>query len=362
MARHGRASNIGGRGKNRVHNKGLSAYNDMVVEMEMSQTESELSGVMMAWYSICHGIDDFPSGEEPVPGTFDCRVCGMDLSSVHHAYEHTYACAAEAAAAKAQLLLDTLCPLGQPCHYQFCGEKDKFRQFDTCEKAFDSRAQLEEHMRSHMRTMRKRNDNSEWVPTCFFGDCALNPELGRNKRNGPDFASEEERLVHLWSKHRVNTLKALGHMFCEFCDTWLLEPQEWLAHATDLMADASVIIHKVGYCGIQAGRSIVPRLYPFCYHQNQAPGHVRIATWTREGHIKHIGDHLKKDQFTRQCPCYLERCSKSAEMNTAQLTKHPEVVHDINLPVRSIAARKPLADVSNARGSSRKKGDVKKTG
>jgi hypothetical protein len=212
MGRHGRASNIGGRGKNRVHNKGLSAYNDMVVEMEMSQTESELSGVMMARYSICHGIDDFPSGEEPVPGTFDCRVCGMDMSSVHHAYEHTHACAAEAAAAKAQLLLDTLCLLGQPCQYQFCGEKDKFRQFDTCEKAFDSRAQLWGHMRSHMRTMRKRNDNGEWVPTCFFGDCALNPELGRNKRNGPDFASEEERLVHLWSKHRVNTLKALGHM------------------------------------------------------------------------------------------------------------------------------------------------------
>lgn len=48
--------------------------------------------------------------------------------------------------------------------------------------------------------MRKKDAYGQWVQTCFFGDCAQNPEGGRLNRDGPDFISKDELLEHLWTE------------------------------------------------------------------------------------------------------------------------------------------------------------------
>lgn len=364
MALHGRPNNVRSTLKNRVlSKKGCSAYNDMLADLESKETEADISECMISWYKVCHPIDYFPLGEEPVPGTFDCHFCGEDLSQYHHAYEHTYACAKEAATARAQALLDSLCPLDQPCQYQVCGNKANFGRFVACNQTFKTAAERGEHMRSHIRTMSKKDTNGNKVPTCFFGDCASNPERGRLNRNGPDFAGELERLAHVWSEHHVTSLKTPGVAYCEYCSTWLLEPHEWTTHATNHLDDARSIIIELGYCGIRAGRDVFPRLCPFCFHQEALPTYKRIATYGREGHLVHLAAHIQSANETLQrCPCYPSMCTMSAEIDAVQLRDHLNVVHDCNLPARHSGSRKALSDTSNIKATSRKIAKVARAG
>ncbi|OAL56347.1 hypothetical protein IQ07DRAFT_651101 [Pyrenochaeta sp. DS3sAY3a] len=98
------------------------------------------------------------------------------------------------------------------------------------------------------------------------------------------------------------------------------------------------IISDVGYAGVQAGRNIVPRICPFCYHDENLPDHERITAYTREVHVQHIGDHVKQIKNrkpVRQCPCYPSTCTKAGTMDATQLTTHLAVVHGIDVPNRS---------------------------
>jgi hypothetical protein len=183
--------------------------------------------------------------------SYNSRFYGEDLAQFHHAYEHTRACA----------MLDSLCPLDSPCLYKYCGSKATFRQFATCNETFTTAKERGEHMRSHMSIMTKKDANDVKVPTCFSGDCALNPEQGRLNRKGPDFAGEEEQLAHLWSTHHVTTLETAGIACCGYCSTWMLESHEWCTHAIRHLTDAQSITTEFGFCGVQAGREVFPRLW-----------------------------------------------------------------------------------------------------
>jgi hypothetical protein len=196
MALHGRARDLRGRGQNRVHTKGISACNDFLVELDLdgSTSENKINECLIKWFSICHGISGFPSGEEPSPGTFDCPFCGLSLDTVHHAHEHTHACARDDAEKRAQQLLDTYTLIDQPCRYQRCGIKENLGEFVTCGETFTSEKDRGEHMREHVRSMMKKDDDGNKVPTCFFRDCASNPKGGRLNRDGPDFASTDDDL------------------------------------------------------------------------------------------------------------------------------------------------------------------------
>jgi hypothetical protein len=234
---HGRPVEVRGTLKNRaLVPKGASAYDNLIVEVE-DKTEAEMNDIMARWYSVCHSIGSFPPGEEPFPGTYDCRFCSKELSTVHHDYEHTRACAKEHALVQAQALLDSVSPLDQPCQYQTCGNKERLGQFVVCGATFDTAAKRGEHVRQHVRSMTKKDNNGEKVSTCFYGSCATNPEGGRLRRNGPDFLDDKERLAHMWSHHQVTPSKVTSVSFCEYCSTWLLAPNEWASAHAVLHAD-----------------------------------------------------------------------------------------------------------------------------
>ncbi|EUC39123.1 hypothetical protein COCCADRAFT_81378 [Bipolaris zeicola 26-R-13] len=359
IALHSRPVDVRGSLKNRtLIQRGNSAYDDFLADIEAKETESEISQCMIRWYSVCHRPDEFPVGEEPLPGTYNCRFCGEDLSQFHHAHEHTRACAREDASVKAQVLLDTLAPLHQPCQYQTCGSKGTFGQFVVCGETFTTEKDRGEHMRGHVRTMTKKNAANEKVPTCFFGACAANPQGGRLRRDGPDFANEHERLAHVWSAHHVSTLKTTGIKYCEYCSTWLIEPHIWITHAIGDFDEAQALIKSIGYCGVQAGRSILPRLCPFCFHNDSLPIHERVETYTREGHLTHFRDHLRAFT-TASCPCYPSMCTQSGSMNAVQMQQHMANVHGLELP-RRMNPHKAPQEVELNEGTPRKKTKTKK--
>lgn len=359
IALHSRPVDVRGSLKNRtLIQRGNSAYDDFLADIEAKETESEISQCMIRWYSVCHRPDEFPVGEEPLPGTYNCRFCGEDLSQFHHAHEHTRACAREDASVKAQVLLDTLAPLHQPCQYQTCGSKGTFGQFVVCGETFTTEKDRGEHMRGHVRTMTKKNAANEKVPTCFFGACAANPQGGRLRRDGPDFANEHERLAHVWSAHHVSTLKTTGIKYCEYCSTWLIEPHIWITHAIGHFDEAQALIKSIGYCGVQAGRSILPRLCPFCFHNDSLPIHERVETYTREGHLTHFRDHLRAFT-TASCPCYPSMCTQSGSMNAVQMQQHMANVHGLELP-RRMNPHKAPQEVELNEGTPRKKTKTKK--
>jgi hypothetical protein len=342
--------------------RGRSAYNDILVDLEEAckGTEAEMSDCLTRWFSVCHNVDQFPPGEEPLPGAYSCRFCGEDLSKLHKPYAHTHACAKVDAVARAQALLDTVCPLDAPCQFQTIGTKEASGQLVTCDETFDTAAARGNHMRTHVKTMTKKNDDGVKIPTCFFGDCATCPKKGPFSRNGPDFESEDDKLTHVWSHHYITIFKTPVVKHCEYCDVWLIEPYQWIAHAQDHMEDAASIIAELGYSGVHYGRNVIPRICPFCYHDESLPAHERIETYTREGHPKHISKHLPLDgDPVEHCPCYPATCTKPEEMEVDELVKHMKAAHAIDIPSRHAkSSRKALSDITNDKAPRKKKAKV----
>jgi hypothetical protein len=74
-----------------------------------------------------------------------------------------------------------------------------------------------------------------------------------------------------------DTLKTPSAVYCEYCEAWLIEPHEWERHAAKYVDAAEETIGEVGYAGVQAGRNIVPRICPFCYHNYDLPDYQRMV-------------------------------------------------------------------------------------
>ena len=361
MRLHGLPDKIMGKGFNRAGMlKGVSAYNDMKADLEASGDNDEaISKCLTSWFSISHAIDEFWTGQEPHVGSFDCKFCGKDLNTENHSHVHAFECAKRAAHQQALQTRTELSPLDRPCEYQRCGHGATFQQFVLCGKTFETLAEQGEHMREHVRSMKKSSHGVK-VRTCFFGDCAQNPKGGRIARDGPDFDTEEDLFHHLWSEHRVATFKAAEATFCEYCQTWLLEPYEWMSHADKHVEEAQRVVTEVGYAGYTAGRAILPRLCPFCFHDDSLPAHRRINTHSTTYALgKHVLAHLNdmnEDDGPLRCPCYPAMCTKPDLMDRVQMTEHLQHVHGVD--VRGIGKGKrangPLSDITNTASGSRK--------
>lgn len=298
-ALHGDAESSMGKGKSRLGRlKGISAYNDMVVDIQRcGGHDGDISATMTRWYSISHNIDQFFAGQEPLPGTYDCRFCGQDLRGMHHAHEHCYSCAKSNAMVLAEKLRMERFPLHQPCSYKFCGHGPAFQTFVDCGTTFRDIATQGDHMRNHVRSMQKAGHHGGKVLTCFFGSCAKNPKGGRLDRDGPDFETADDLLAHVWSVHNVCTLKAIDVFFCPYCDTWLLEPLEWRVHAERHLETAKQIVSALGYTGMSNGRMVIPRLCPFCFHDESLPIHHKIFPHhTMYELAKHMKIHMDKSK------------------------------------------------------------------
>ncbi|KAK3344913.1 hypothetical protein B0H65DRAFT_189507 [Neurospora tetraspora] len=240
----------------------------------------------------------------------------------HKAHEHVHSCAKTNELGIQQIHLDAICPLGRPCSYQKCGHGAQHLQFVPCAATFETNKQMREHYRTHVRTMTKTLPDRTKELSCFFGSCASNPEGGRLNRGGPTFSTEEDRLAHMWEVHQVYAKWTANVELCNYCHTWLSEPYEWRKHAPTHITEAATIIEQHGYSGVTTGRTLMPRICPFCYHDETKPAHQRVYCHERQGYPKHIGVHfvdMDRTKKTRRCPCFPTFCSSQNEMDNSEI-------------------------------------------
>jgi hypothetical protein len=91
--------------------------------------------------------------------------------------------------------------LNNSCLFSKPGTKkyNTLGQFTPCGKQFSTMKEQSEHIRSHVRFMKKPDSTL----SCFFGDCAkmpTNPSSARD-RDGPTIVSETDQLQHIWQQH-----------------------------------------------------------------------------------------------------------------------------------------------------------------
>lgn len=329
---HGLSKHYTGKGKYTIKSKGISSYMDLRSEIkEQGENNEELFKVMERWYSVIHPLDEFPPGQEPLPGTYSCRFCGENLNSGDFASRrrnrtrHCQNCSQIDATARAQQLHDQLSPFDTPCSFQ---KRVRGGGRSPCGKVSSSVAEAGAHNKSHIAGMVCKEDG-EKVRTCHFGSCGSSSEI-----DPPIFTSWAEQLAHVWREHRIWEPKSVAAVFCPFCHSWLIEPHEWKWHANDHLDDAQKIVLTIGYSGeFSHCRLIYPRICPFCYHDEARPVYERLYQ-TNFDFRHHLETHfiaLKEGSERVLCPCYPFTCTKVEDMDVVELKEHLVNVHGIEL-------------------------------
>ncbi|KAH6977171.1 hypothetical protein BKA56DRAFT_617423 [Ilyonectria sp. MPI-CAGE-AT-0026] len=218
-------------------------------------------------------------------------------------------------------------------------------EFVPCGKTFTTVKAQGQHMRAHVRSMEKKNSDGGVVPSCFLGSCAKNPGPGRRYRDGPEFSSSDEQLLHIWSEYGgpIEIRKYLDlflmdktferalytrFIFCRLQKSTsantvknsLSSPLNGSA-IDEYINEAIKIISDIGYTGLSTGRIIIPRLCLFCIYDKELPIYQRIFTYsTFWGLSKHIKQHLSMldDGALRSCPCFPSMCTEEAQIDGVQ--------------------------------------------
>ncbi|KAM0327377.1 hypothetical protein ACHAPQ_007393 [Fusarium lateritium] len=189
--------------------------------------------------------------------------------------------------------------------------------------------------------------------------CAKNPETGRIRRKGPTFEDQDQLLAHMWSEHHAAITKTPEVYFCWFCQIWLIKPHEWRTHSATHLDDAQNIASTIGYAGVSAGRTIVPRICPLCLHDESLPTFQRVRAyqtlWDLWHHVRTHLQNQKKDDSRQQCPCYPTNCGKVDEMDSVEMEEHLKEAHGMasTQENKTKKRRNPLGEVSGNAGPSR---------
>lgn len=193
-------------------------------------------------------------------------------------------------------------------------------QYRSCGKTFPDRAQQAAHCKTHGRSMTTTRRGKD-IPTCLYEECAT-------KRPHVTFASHEEQYSHFWTVHGATPVHGDTPIatYCAFCNEWLYEPHEWLTHAKRHVADATAIVKRFGYGGAVAGRTLRPRLCPFCFHDESLPTHMRLTTFSAKDVLnRHMKSHLRAGR----CLSYPTMCTLDKELSDKELKEHLDEEHHV---------------------------------
>jgi hypothetical protein len=166
---------------------------------------------------------------------------------------------------------------------------------------------------------------------CFHPPCAQLSKAGKS-RTSIVFQSKEERISHMMTQHQLISTTSPKPVFCEFCYEFVL-PHELDAHF-ELYIDATDLFVKAnGYIGlIGLGRTLMPRLCIFCYHDKTLCVSQRLDTQCNQRSDKfqrYIDMHLKAIKHAIPCPAYPEFCTLSECLDSTKIRNHLARVHGI---------------------------------
>ncbi|KAI4922967.1 hypothetical protein J4E90_001403 [Alternaria incomplexa] len=121
----------------------------------------------------------------------------------------------------------------------------------------------------------------------------------------------------------------------EEIDTTLDDSRQMALHGQSLDNLRSLKKYAQSTKGHSAYNDMVEDVSAYETEGQSLPAHERIATFTREGHPKHIRGHLKSvgDSLVT-CPCFPLTCTKEEEMDDLQLEAHLQITHGCLIPAR----------------------------
>lgn len=294
---------------------------------------AKISAVCTTVFNHLHSPGRFYPNQEPLPGTWACRFCGLsflgdELPKGNPPEYHSYVCEgerrkdAEYARINSPIVADQICPLGN-CSYKLRNITDvKFI--------------------SHVRSEKKHYSNDP------------EPEFLCSNHDAPlVFHSPNDLRVHSIMTHsapRDILPRGSWHSllyFCPFCQVFIsrldmLEEVHVQAHVN--AGDAAATITQHGLCGSTRSMILVhPGFCIFCVHDTHLSVLTRFRVFSRtEPLLQHVADHVMEITDAISCPAVgstpegLPQCD---EFGAAEMGAHLEEKHGIRQVPSARASR-----------------------
>lgn len=343
-----------------------------------SVTWKSLADYYVPNFNRLHRADLFYPGEEPLPGTFDCRYCGLNLRQLVRSHAHaTHPSICHRKVLNEQQLIhlqerDSVavetCPLrcfgsGQRLKTKggraFFKDAGDISEMTPCSYRMSPPAYGWQHFARFHLLVDKIPAHSDPAQNAY-GDARLAATLNAPTMHGCwmhdnplFFTSSLDYRMHLITEHRVhsNILRSIpSHAmpddaltyFCTFCQGWVCRAQQLQKDHMDhhLASDVAQIVNDQGFfpdaemflasTGLRGLRCFCP----FCLYDSGLESSVRLHTSTTVAVLsKHITLHLTRMQGSMPCPASrptpegLSTCNQTQPLNSAQLTEHLRIVH-----------------------------------
>jgi hypothetical protein len=319
--------------------------------------EAKLMQRAIECFSITHPIDNFFPGQEPLPGTYSCPICHLDLLRESGKYDpklgrsawrHCFNCSQKVLLERAEEEIRTRCPFNRPCRFQKLVVAGSATTLEACGHIATSWSNFRHHLTFHFRSVLQThvtNGSPHQVWYCFFDGCAhdLSPRGGTGAsdstyRNDPRFGSAEELYSHVAAAHDTIYKQNQKHNveFCHYCETWLGPFDDFVAHTMTHEGAAAQLVKDSGYEAPTFGRLLRPDLCIFCYHDHARPLHERIVSKASATRAAHLCRHLSKisDTSSTRCPAYPEMCTCDTSFTKEEFLSHLNKTHGITVPAK----------------------------
>lgn len=302
--------------------------------------DSELAGLMIKSFNHMYPSDHFHPGQEPIPGTRNCRFCGKDHLTLgeRHTALHAHLCHKRALATTIVNELDANYAPAKECSWVRRKTKagQTAKECGKTENDFPSLINWVRHLNSHTE-VRGKNTTIE----CRFGNCTSAEERMQ-------FKSYDALVRHTTVEHRLRLTRAESVQgaaerliwWCPICFQYINQLEEDIdEHARSHIQIVNDIIHSDGYTGLLISHlAVIPVLCIFCVHDTDKPESIRFSNWQSQTNFaEHIYQHVHSHDTDTlvHCPAsiYTEdgiasNCS-SLLMKPADLTGHLLFFHGI---------------------------------
>lgn len=307
-------------------------------EQSPDATWESLADYFVVAFNHLHRADRFFPGQEPLPGTFDCRFCGLPLHSVENgtrnAQTHAWTCEGERLA---QRSLDELrandatavsvCPI-----LSISRIKRHNGALVSCWAKMTDPEVFAVHMLNKHRTTTHYQ--------CFNHDPVVTTDQVTDFRiHAVKVHHAPTAILKLYTPNGKLSTQELVY-FCSFCQVWILRTEQLEHdHISNHMGDAVEIIAARGVVGLWVNmRWAYPGFCPFCIYDTELYCAARLRSFASpESLVCHIEGHLMKLSETTPCPATtstpegLPQCPESKSLTQAELAVHLRDSHGFNI-------------------------------
>jgi hypothetical protein len=238
---------------------------DLLYNQPLDLTEAQFADICVTKFNHLHHADRYYPNQEPLPGTMDCRFCGMSLLEIIHESEHIMLCEGRSLARAIMNGFEnkeTETPPSTTCSMAKSGTTGK-----RCTYKYKSNKSPSSH-RDHAKNVHRDGQSTGYV--CHDHSITF--------QNLHDFR------VHLVTLHSVPSSiipleSPLGEInpeplvfWCKFCQVWIprtesSEQEHFPSHIEDV--DCAIASH--GFAGVyHTYRWQHPAFCIFCLFDDQA--------------------------------------------------------------------------------------------